>query len=285
MIKLLKYFFQATIVYFFFIVGRLIGISLSRIVFSSIFKLVAPIFKSKKIIEHNLNILAKEVPGINKKQIVSEMWKNYGMTFIEYIFLNNFRKNSSHIEIKGEDNLDIVISKKKPVIFVSGHFANFELMSMEITKKKIRLATIYRPLNNIFLNPFMEFLRKKFVCKNQIKKGLNGVRDAIAYINKNFSIALMIDQRVSEGVRTNLFKKPALTTTLPAQLALKYKLSIIPVYIQRNSNNKFIIEFQNEIKPEEFKEKLKLTEKLNDVLEKMIIKNPNQWIWTHNRWK
>ena len=285
MIKLLKYFFQATIVYFFFIVGRLIGISLSRIIFSSIFKLVAPIFKSKKIIEHNLNIFAKEVPDINKKQIVSEMWKNYGMTFIEYIFLNNFRKNSSHIEIKGEDNLDIVISKKKPVIFVSGHFANFELMSMEITKKNIRLATIYRPLNNIFLNPFMEFLRKKFVCKNQIKKGLNGVRDAIAYINNNFSIALMIDQRVSEGVRTNFFKKPALTTTLPAQLALKYKLSIIPVYIQRNSNNKFIIEFQNEIKPEDFKEKLKLTEKLNDVLEKMIIKNPNQWIWTHNRWK
>tara|TARA_B100000123_G_scaffold272413_1_gene255012 strand:- start:1642 stop:2499 length:858 start_codon:yes stop_codon:yes gene_type:complete len=285
MIKLLKYFFQATFVYFFFIVGRLIGISLSRIIFSSIFKLVAPIFKSKKIIEHNLNIFAKEVPGINKNQIVSEMWKNYGMTFIEYIFLNNFRKNSSHIEIKGEDNLDIVISKKKPVIFVSGHFANFELMSMEITKKNIRLATIYRPLNNIFLNPFMEFLRKKFVCKNQIKKGLNGVRDAIAYINNNFSIALMIDQRVSEGVRTNFFKKPALTTTLPAQLALKYKLSIIPVYIQRNSNNKFIIEFQNEIKPEDFKEKLKLTEKLNDVLEKMIIKNPNQWIWTHNRWK
>ena len=285
MIKLLKYFFQATIVYFFFIVGRLIGISLSRIIFSSIFKLVAPIFKSKKIIEHNLNIFAKEVPDINKKQIVSEMWKNYGMTFIEYIFLNNFRKNSSHIEIKGEDNLDIVISKKKPVIFVSGHFANFELMSMEITKKNIRLATIYRPLNNIFLNPFMEFLRKKFVCKNQIKKGLNGVRDAIEYINNNFSIALMIDQRVSEGVRTNFFKKPALTTTLPAQLALKYKLSIIPVYIQRNSNNKFIIEFQNEIKPEDFKEKLKLTEKLNDVLEKMIIKNPNQWIWTHNRWK
>ena len=285
MIKLLKYFFQATFVYFFFIVGRLIGISLSRIIFSSIFKLVAPIFKSKKIIEHNLNIFAKEVPCINKNQIVSEMWKNYGMTFIEYIFLNNFRKNSSHIEIKGEDNLDIVISKKKPVIFVSGHFANFELMSMEITKKNIRLATIYRPLNNIFLNPFMEFLRKKFVCKNQIKKGLNGVRDAIAYINNNFSIALMIDQRVSEGVRTNFFKKPALTTTLPAQLALKYKLSIIPVYIQRNSNNKFIIEFQNEIKPEDFKEKLKLTEKLNDVLEKMIIKNPNQWIWTHNRWK
>ena len=285
MIKFFKYFFQAIVVYLFFIIGKLVGIKLSRIIFSSIFKFVAPNFKSKKIIDKNLSIFASAVPNVNTNQIISEMWKNYGMTFIEYIFLNTFRKNSSHIEIKGDENLNIAISKKKPLIFVSGHFANFELMSMEITKRNIKLATIYRPLNNIFLNPFMEFLRKKFICENQIKKGLNGVRDAIEYIKNDFSIALMIDQRVSEGVITNFFKKPALTTTLPAQLALKYKLSIVPVFIERKSNDKFVIEFQNEIKSEDFDDKIKLTEKLNEVLEKMVMRNPTQWIWTHNRWK
>ena len=285
MIKFLKYFFQAIIVYLFFIIGKLVGIKLSRIIFSSIFKLFAPTFKSKKVIDNNLSIFASEVPNVNKNQIVSEMWKNYGMTFIEYIFLNTLRKNSSHIEIKGEENLNIAISKKKPLIFVSGHFANFELMSMEITKRNIKLATIYRPLNNIFLNPTMEILRKKFICKNQIKKGLNGVRDAIEYIKNDFSIALMIDQRVSEGEKINFYKKPALTTTLPAQLALKYKLSIVPVFIQRKSNSKFVLEFQNEIKSEDFHDKLELTQKLNEVLEKMVVRNPNQWIWTHNRWK
>ena len=285
MIKLLKYFFQAIIVYFFFIIGKIVGIKLSRIIFSSIFKMVAPVFKSKKIIDKNLDIFTSEVPNINKNQIISEMWKNYGMTFIEYIFLNTLRKNSSHIEIEGEENLNIAMSKKKPLIFVSGHFANFELMSMEITKRNIKLATIYRPLNNIFLNPFMEILRKKFICKNQIKKGLNGVRDAIEYIKNDFSIALMIDQRVSEGEKINFFKKPALTTTLPAQLALKYKLSIVPVFIQRKSNSKFVLEFQNEIKSEDFHDKLELTQKLNEVLEKMVVRNPSQWIWTHNRWK
>ena len=285
MIKFFKYFFQAIIVYLFFFIGKLVGLKLSRTIFSTIFKLVAPTFKSKKIIDKNLSIFGSEVPNINKNQIVSEMWKNYGMTFIEYIFLNTFKKNSSHIEIRGEENLNIAISKKKPLIFVSGHFANFELMSMEITKRNIKLATIYRPLNNIFLNPFMEILRKKFICKNQIKKGLNGVRDAIEYIKNDFSIALMIDQRVSEGVKINFFNKPALTTTLPAQLALKYKLSIVPVFIQRKSNNKFVLEFQNEIKSEDFHDKLKLTKKLNEVLEKMVVRNPTQWIWTHNRWK
>ena len=213
------------------------------------------------------------------------MWKNYGMTFIEYVFLDYFRKKSSHIKIYGETSLSDLSKENKSVIFVSGHLANFELMSMEITKGNVNLATIYRPLNNFFLNPFMEFFRKRYICKNQIKKGVNGVREAIKYLNKNYSIALMIDQRVSEGDKVNFFNKQALTSTLPAQLAIKYNLSIIPVYIERKVDNKFEIEFQKEINPRDFSNKLELTKKLNKILELMIKKNPNQWIWTHNRWK
>jgi KDO2-lipid IV(A) lauroyltransferase len=243
------------------------------------------LFKSKKIIQKNLNIFSRNISQLEKKQISKNMWKNYGMTFIEYIFLDYLRKNNSHIEVIGEKNLINVIKNNKPVIFISGHFANFELMSMEITKRNIKLATIYRPLNNIFLNPLMEYLRKKYVCKNQIKKGINGVRETIEYIKKKYSIALMIDQRVSEGEKINFFGKPALTTSLPAQLSTKYDLGIIPVYIERDKNNRFKIEFQNEINPKSFEDKLELTKELNSVLEKMITRNPNQWIWTHNRWK
>ena len=68
------------------------------------------------------------------------MWKNYGMTFIEYIFLSYFRKKNSHILVKGKEKLAQILHENKPVIFISGHFANFELMSMEITKKNIPLA-------------------------------------------------------------------------------------------------------------------------------------------------
>ena len=213
------------------------------------------------------------------------MWENYGMTFIEYVFLNNFRNSNLHIDFKGEENLIQILKEDRPVIFVSGHFANFELMSMEITKRNIPLATIYRPLNNIFLNPLMEYLRKKYICKNQIKKGINGVRDAIKYIKRKHSIALMIDQRVSEGERVNFFDKPALTTTLPAQISTKYGIDIIPVYIERKKDNDFKLEFMNRISPANFVNKIKLTEELNKILEKMIERNPGQWIWTHNRWK
>ena len=285
MIKSINYFVQALIIYLFFFIGKIFKISLSRIIFSSLFSLIGPIFKSKKIIKKNLEIFSPSISTLERGKISKSMWKNYGMTFIEYIFLNHFRHQNSHVDIVGEKILDNVIKKNKPVIFISGHFANYELMSMEITKRKIDLATIYRPLNNFFLNPFMEYLRKKHVCKNQIKKGINGVRETINYIKKKHSIALMIDQRVSEGKMINFFNRAALTTTLPAQLAIKFDLEIIPVFIERTKTNRFMIEFQNEVQSKNFKDKIELTKELNKILEKMIIRNPNQWIWTHNRWK
>ena len=285
MIKKFNYFLQAFLIYFLFCIGRVLGVKISRKIFSFLFSYIGPFFKLKKIISKNLNIFNQNISNLEKNKIVINMWKNYGMTFIEYIFLDYFQKKSSHIKINGEINLSSLINENKQAIFISGHFANFELMSMEITKKKINLATIYRPLNNIFLNPFMEYLRKKYVCKNQIKKGIHGVREAINYIKKKHSIALMIDQRVSEGEKVNFFGKPALTTTLPAQLAIKYNLKIIPVFIERINEDKFVIDFQKEINPNKFKNKIDLTKELNVTLEKSIIKNPNQWIWTHNRWK
>ena len=285
MLKIINYFLQSLIIYLFFLVGRILGLKISRNIFSFLFSFIGPIFKSKRIIENNLDIFSSKVSNLDRKKIVSEMWKNYGMTFIEYIFLSYFRNTNFNVILKNEENLLNIVQEKKPVIFISGHFANFELMSMEITKRNIPLATIYRPLNNIFLNPFMEHLRKKNVCKNQIKKGINGVRESIEYIKRKNCIALMIDQRVSEGEKTNFFDNPCLTTTLPAQLALKYKLKIVPLLIKREKNNCFEISCEAPIDSKNFKDKIHLTRFLNTKLEIMIKKNPEQWIWTHNRWK
>ena len=285
MIKPVKYFFEAFFVYLFFLIAKLIGLSLSRKFFSFIFKKIGPIIRSNNIIDKNLLKFSNELSKQEKKEIKSNMWSNYGMTFIEYIFLNNFKKGQSHIDIEGENILRKISLDNKPVIFISGHFANFELMSMEITKKKINLATIYRPLNNFFLNPFMEHVRKKYVCKNQIKKGRRGVKESVEYIKNNHSIALMVDQRVTEGEKIKFFDNEALTTTLPGQLALKYKLDIVPIFIERTNNNLFKMKVYEPIKPSSFKDTSQVSEKLNKIIENMIIKNPNQWIWTHDRWK
>ena len=204
--KKIKYFFEAIIIYSFFLIAKFTGIKLSRIFFSFVFKKVGPFFRPNKTIIKNILKFSNSISDQKKKEIIDSMWSNYGMTFVEYLFLEKFKKDNSHIKIEGEAILEQISRDRKPVIFISGHFANFELMSMEITKKNINLATIYRPLNNFFLNPFMEYLRKKYVCKNQIKKGIKGVKVAIEYIKNKHSIALMIDQRVSEGKK--IIKRP-----------------------------------------------------------------------------
>tara|TARA_X000001036_G_scaffold410037_1_gene421559 strand:- start:2 stop:859 length:858 start_codon:yes stop_codon:yes gene_type:complete len=285
MIKSIKYFFEAFIIYLFFFIGRLVGLSLSRKIFSFIFRKIGPMIRSNVIVNKNLQIFSNELSEKTKNEIIYNMWANYGMTFIEYIFLKSLRKKQSHIDIEGEKILDNILLNNEPVIFVSGHFANFELMSMEITKKKINLATIYRPLNNFFLNPFMEYVRKKYICKNQIKKGRSGVRQSIEYIKNQHSIALMIDQRVSEGQKVRFFNKEAYTTTLPGQLALKYNLDIVPIFIKRAEKNLFKMKVYEPIKSSNFKNTIEVSKKLNQILENMILKNPNQWIWTHDRWK
>ena len=288
-LKYIKYLIQAAFLYLFFIIIKIIGLNLSSKLFSSTFRLIGPLIKSEKVISDNLEKFLGIKNDEIKRNIKFQMWNNYGKTFVEYLFLKKFRNTSSHIEIKGEEILNKIQKSNKPVIFVSGHFANFELMSMELTKKTIKLATIYRPLNNFFLNPFMEYLRKKYICKNQIKKGLAGVKESIHYLKNNFSIALMIDQRVSEGKKLPFFDHMALTTTMPAQIALKFNLNIVPIYIARKNNNNFKMEVYEPLKilrsDNVETDKLNISIKLNKILEEMISRDPGQWIWTHNRWK
>ena len=283
--KILKYFLQSILIYSIFFLIKIFGLKISRMVFAYVFQKIGPMIKSKKIIEKNLTIFKKDGKLI-KDDIIKLMWSNYGKTFIEYMFLKKFSKTSDHIKVKGEEILNDIISQKKQVIFVSGHFANFELMSMELTKRNVKLATIYRPLNNFFLNPLMEYLRKKYICRNQVQKGIKGLKETINYIKNGFNIALMIDQRLSEGIKSKFFGKDALTTTLPAQLINRFNLEIVPIYISRLNNNNFEMEI---MKPISLKESLntkeQITDRLNVLMEDLILRDPSQWIWTHNRWK
>jgi len=285
--KNIIYFFQFIFISLFFLIFKFLRLKLSSAIGGKLFQIVGPIFRSNKLIRENIK---KALPQLNNeeiKKINKQMWNNYGRIFSEYMFLKNFRYNlnQSNITIHGQEILDEIKKSNTPVIFVSGHFSNFELMAMQIEKSGIKLAAIYRPLNNKFLNTIMERIRKKYICKEQIKKGIGGVRDIVKFYKKNYSTALMIDQRVSEGIKVNFFKHKALTTTIPAQLVKKYKMPIVPVFIERFENIKFKITVQKPIYFLDDASIENITSKLNEVLEKMIISKPEQWIWSHNRWK
>ena len=285
--KSLKYFIQFLIIFTLFIAFKILGLKFSSYISGKIVSFFGPFFRSKNLIQSNI---LKALPNLNKneiKAISKMMWNNYGRILAEYMFIKKFRmsKVKNNIKIIGQKKLDMIKENNEPVIFISGHFNNFELMAMHLEKSGINLAAIYRPLNNKFLNFIMEKIRKKYICKNQIKKGISGTKQLLSFFKKRTSIALMIDQRVSQGVRSNFFRHEAFTTTIPAQFVKKFKCKIVPIYIERIKDINFKLTVYNPLEYSNNDSIETITLELNKILENMILKNPNQWIWSHNRWK
>ncbi|MBD1162342.1 lysophospholipid acyltransferase family protein [Pelagibacterales bacterium SAG-MED12] len=283
----IKYFFQFLIVITMFFIFKVLGLKLSSYLGGKIFQIIGPFFRSKKLIHRNI---MKAFPNIDQKKInelTSAMWDNYGRVFAEYVFIKNFRITNlnNNIIVEGKEILDEIKKNNGKVVFISGHFSNFELMAMQLEKMGIKIAAVYRPLNNVFLNKLMERIRKKYICKNQIKKGIGGLKDLLKLNKEGYSTALMIDQRVTQGSRLNFFNERAYTTTIPAQLVKKFNIPVVPIFIERFDGIKFRMKVH---KPIYFPDKSStdvITGQLNKILERMILDSPNYWIWSHNRWK
>ena len=285
--KIIKYFLQFLFIIIFFFFFKILGLSISSALGGKLFEKIGPLFRSKKLIHSNLKKAFPDISLDHLNGITKMMWNNYGRVFAEYMFIKKFREDRSNknIIIEGQEILEDIKKKNKSVVFISGHLSNFELMAMHIEKSGIKLSAIYRPLNNIFLNKIMERIRKKYICKYQIKKGIGGMKKLMQLKKLNYSTALMIDQRVSQGIRSDFFNQKALTTTIPAQLVKKFKIPIVPIFIERINNINFKIVIKNPITFDNEETTKTITDKLNLVLEKMISYKPELWIWSHNRWK
>ena len=290
MIKSIKYFIQFIIVIFLFIIFFLIGRKLASNLSSYIFKTFGKFFRSSEIIRGNLKICFPENSDIQNDQIINKMWDNYGRTLAEYINLRFFQNNNDHIKILNLDKLEKLKSSKDPVLFFSGHFANFELMAMELEKQNFQISALYRKLNNFFLNPIMEFFRTSYICKDQIAKPLpgedkGGTRELLSRVKDRRNIALMVDQKLTEGIIAKLFNKDCYTTRIPAQFAKKYNYKLVPISLKRVDKYFFEMNILDEIDFSKEDSELQITNRINNVIEKMIKENPDQWIWTHKRWK
>ena len=290
--KLIKYFFEFIFVISLFSLFKIIGLNNSSKLGSLIFEYIGPMFRSKKIIKKNIHTAFPNISDSKEKEIIKSMWSNYGRIFAEYMFLNNFRKSlftSNKIQIKGLEILEILKKENKPVIFFSGHFANFELMAMALDKYGFSTCAIYRPLNNIFLNPLMKYLRKKYICPNQIPKGKSGTRKLIQKVKNNYSVAIMVDQSVTEGNKILFFNKVCNTSILPAQISLRYNFKLVPIFLERLRGTKFKLTISPPlVSKHSGNDKIdtdNTTLTINKTIESMIEKNPYQWIWSHNRWK
>jgi Kdo2-lipid IVA lauroyltransferase/acyltransferase len=290
--KIIRYFLEFFIVIIFFIIFKIIGLKLSSDLGEIIGKYFGPLFRKKTIAKKNILIA---FPDLNEKSInemIERMWKNIGRIFGEYIHINKFSiidQKKIKIVFANKNNFELLKKNSKPIVFFSGHFANFELMAKCLQELGFNIGAIYRPLNNIFLNPIMEFIRKKYICSIQIEKGSNGTKKLIKHISTNNPLALMIDQRLSSSIRVPFFNHPATTTTTPAQLAIKYNALLVPVFLKRLEKTNFEFSIEEPLiinRTSDYdKDIFNITQIMNKKIEEFIKRDPAHWLWSHDRWK
>jgi KDO2-lipid IV(A) lauroyltransferase len=290
--RIIRYFLEFILVMSFFLIFKIIGLKLSSKLGKIIGKYFGPLFRKKEIAEKNILIAFPNIDETSINQIIDDMWGNIGRIFGEYVHINKFSlldEEKNKIIFINKNNLQILKNNNKPIVFFSGHFANFELMAKCLRELEFNIGAIYRPLNNIFLNPIMEFIRKKYICPIQIEKGSTGTKKLIKHISANNPLALMVDQRLSSSIRVPFFNRPATTTTTPAQLAIKYDALLVPVFLKRlkKTNYEFFIEEPLVFKKTNNYDKdiFNITEIMNKKLEEFIKIDPASWLWSHDRWK
>jgi len=236
-----------------------------------------------KIINNNLGVL-----NLNKNLIDEITIKNLqqtGRVFFEFLNLEKFDWNN--LEVKNNYNLEKIKNYRGSRIFISAHIGNWEITRNHLLNQGFILHSVYRQANNSKIDNFIQSKRYK---ENAFfyKKGSESAKNMIKALKNNEDLALLVDQRDSSGPFINFFGKEAYTTDGFASLALKYKTMICPVYTVRNNDNSFQFIYDNPLPYNEFKncDSKKLTQKIySDYYEKWIFKNPEQWLWAHERWR
>ena len=284
-LKLIRYAIEMQIVVFLIILCRTSGIDKSSKFMGNFTAKFGPRLGISN--RANLNI-KNAIPSLDSKQraeIIKGMWENLGRTSAEFLNIKTLINEKERIRVEGKNILENNLNNG--VIYISGHIANWEIIPIAIKQIDQKVGAVFRQSNNYLFNSWM-IRQRKFITKNQFPKGISGTKEILNFLKNKGSIAMLVDQKLSNGVKTKFFGLNSMTTSTPAVLSLKYGYPVIPIKVKRVGGVNFKIEFFDQIEIDKTGDSemdvLNFTNKINLFLENMISENPEEWFWLHNRW-
>lgn len=249
---------------------------------------IGPLLSQHKTMKRNLRLA---FPGWDAAKVdgtALAAWDSAGRTAGEMPHLPEIDPyTSGRVEIVGLDVLDAVRDSGKGAVFISGHFANWEIMPAAITQRIPRAVMTYRALNNPHIDKRIADLRAAYGTQVNAPKGI-GTRELMRALSKGSPVALMNDQKFNGGISVPFFGHEAMTAPGPTRLALKYQVPIVPVSTTRTGPARFRIEFHTPFVPEDTgntdEDILRTVKQINAFLEAQVRAYPGQWFWQHRRW-
>jgi Kdo2-lipid IVA lauroyltransferase/acyltransferase len=289
--KRLQYLAEAALLKAMLAFCRLLGLDRSSALGGWLGRTIGPKLGITRRARNNIARAMPELSNAEVERIVVGMWDNLGRTAFEYAHLDKFgRPEESHrIEIVGIDAMHAHAKSGHGCLLVSGHFANWELMPLAMRLEGLDGGGVYRAANNPYVNDWMVSMRRELTEQEQIPKGPKGSRQLIRAVRQNRTVAMLVDQKLNEGIEVKFFGLPAMTAPTPAGFAIRYGSILFPVCIQRTQGAHFRLTVYDRIEArpgaEPTEEIIRLTQAINDFLEVRIRENPSNWFWLHNRWR
>ncbi len=289
MIKNLRYKLECHVVKIFFKITKFIPIHIVSLYCAYLFLFVGKKLNANRVAYENLSKIYPNLNHKEKNNITEQVWKNLGHNFAEFEYFSRCSKKDfhNHVKISGLEHILDLAKQNKPMIFFSGHFSNWEVIAAFLSIYKIKTNMIYRQTNNKLLNNFIVETRSSdFFFMNE--KGKRGASNVIKGLKQNISVASFIDQKLNEGISVPFLGQDAKTPPLIAQIAIKYNLPVIGIFVTRTKNLQYDLVIEPALKFKECNSKdeqiFEIMKIVNNRVSSWINKNPGQWFWVHNRW-
>ena len=254
-----------------------------------LFRTLGPLTGAHRVAERNLRLVFPEDSDTEINQKLAAQWAELGRSTLEWLMIDRIVADPSRLEIVGGDRLAAIADGGGPVVFVSGHFSNFELMPAAIVKAGIPCQVTYRAMNNPYVDARVRKNRFRYGVRLFAPKGLDGARDLLRGLARGESVALMNDQKFNGGIAAPFFGKIAHTAPGPATFALRFGIPIQPMSVQRIGDSaRFKIIVHDPIHLEDTGERNADIEagvrRINAFMEARIRAHPTDWFWVHRRW-
>lgn len=272
-----------------YLVGRAMSIEAASAVGSALFRFIGPRLRVDALARRNLRRAMPDLSDAEVDRVIRGMWDNLGRGAGECAHLDRIMTPGDHgrVEVIGAENLAGLREDGLPGILFSAHMANWEIACIATTYFDVPVGQIYR----VAENPFIERLFQKMrscISGKRIRKGRDGAREALLLMREGGHLALLVDQKMNEGMAVPFFGRDAMTPTAPARLALRFRCPVVPVRVERQPDVRFRITFFPPLDLPDTGDgdgdtRLLLTA-INRIIEGWVRERPEQWFWVHRRW-
>ncbi|MGE0409831.1 MAG: lysophospholipid acyltransferase family protein [Amphiplicatus sp.] len=270
---------------------RVMGVDRASAFSGKTLRAVGPLLRPiSKRADDNLRLIFPDWDEEKRRAVIADVFENLGRTVAEYAHLDAFDPADprGRLEVIGIERVADIVLNREPAIYVSGHFANWEILPIILRHVGVDFGLVYRAVNNPLIDELIIKLRGEAFSRLQVPKGRLSGRALMDALARGGSLAMLVDQKLNEGVVVPFLGHPAKTATAAARLALRYSVPVIPGSIERVDGARFRIHVHEPIRypatGDLSTDVTALTTLINQSIGAAILDHPEQWLWFHRRW-